>query len=86
MASDPSQPIIAGTAPFVTELSPGTYFWCACGRSEDQPWCDGSHAECEIEPIEVEITEEKRYALCVCKQSKKGWQCDGSHKECTPQP
>jgi CDGSH-type Zn-finger protein len=75
-----SQPEIASKSPAVMELEPGTYYWCACGRSADQPWCDGSHKACDIVPVAVEITEQKRYALCQCKHSTKGWMCDGSHK------
>lgn len=76
-----SEPKIAATSPAVLELEPGTYWWCACGRSADQPWCDGSHAECDIRPIEVVISEKKRYALCSCKHSATNPFCDGTHKK-----
>jgi CDGSH-type Zn-finger protein len=71
---------IAAKNPAVLELAPGTYTWCACGRSNNQPWCDGSHKGCGIDPIEVTITEHKRYALCQCKRSSKNPFCDGTHK------
>lgn len=75
-----SQPEIACKSPAVMELEPGTYWWCACGRSKSQPWCDGSHKECGMSPVEFVVTEAKRYALCQCKQSAKGSLCDGTHK------
>jgi len=79
-----SEPIIAGTKPIVTELEAGTYWWCACGRSANQPWCDGSHKGSGCEPMKVEVPETKRYALCVCKQTQNAPWCDGAHKACTP--
>ncbi len=62
------------------ELEPGTYYWCACGRSQAQPFCDGSHAGTGFEPQAFEITEKKLYSVCACKHSQKGWLCDGTHK------
>jgi CDGSH-type Zn-finger protein len=79
-----SEPVIADTKPAVLELEPGTYKWCKCGQSENQPWCDGSHGGTGFSPVEVTITEAKRYALCCCKQSANGAMCDGAHKKCTP--
>jgi len=70
---------IADLTPAVTELEPGTYWWCACGRSQNQPWCDGSHAGTGFEPMELSVTEKKRYALCRCKQTKGMPFCDGTH-------
>ncbi len=75
-----SEAKIAAREPAVLELAPGTYYWCACGRSADQPFCDGSHAETDIEPQAFELTEKKTVALCRCKQSKTPPFCDGSHK------
>ena len=72
---------IAGKKPIVTELEPGSYWWCQCGLSQDQPWCDGSHAGSGFAPIEVTIGEKKRYALCTCKQTAKGPFCDGAHSK-----
>ena len=77
--SDEPQPRCAGRAPIGLELEPGTYWWCACGRSQDQPWCDGSHADCGIAPRKLEITEKKKVFLCTCKQTANPPLCDGAH-------
>lgn len=74
-----ADPVISKTKPAVLDLAAGTYWWCRCGRSENQPWCDGSHQGTGIEPMEVEITEARRYALCQCKATDNQPFCDGSH-------
>ncbi len=74
-------PIVAQKAPYVLDLEPGTYYWCSCGKSSKQPFCDGSHKGTEFVPQKVEITETKKVALCGCKHSKNGAYCDGSHAD-----
>lgn len=76
-----SEPVIAKKGPFVVELEPGTYWWCTCGRSQSQPFCDGSHSGTDFAPKEVNITEKKKYGLCGCKHTKNAPFCDGAHKE-----
>lgn len=73
-------PTIADTKPVVGKLEPGTYFWCSCGKSENQPWCDGSHKGSGFAPVKVEITEERNYAMCTCKHTGNPPFCDGTHK------
>jgi len=75
------KPKIAQKAPYVLELEPGTYYWCACGKSSNQPFCDGSHKGSSFAPTKVEITEAKKVALCGCKHSSNGAFCDGTHQK-----
>lgn len=72
---------IAAKAPAILTLEPGTYYWCSCGRSNSQPFCDGSHKGTEFEPVVFEITRSKQEALCQCKQTATPPFCDGTHKE-----
>jgi CDGSH-type Zn-finger protein len=73
------KPVIAQRTPCVKEVGPGTVYWCQCGRSKKQPFCDGSHTGTEFAPLEVHFEEKKRVAFCGCKQTKKPPFCDGSH-------
>ena len=57
------KPRIAAKQPAVLSLDPGTYYWCQCGRSRDQPFCDGSHQGTGIEPVEFSLNEKKEIAL-----------------------
>ena len=74
------EPIVAQKGPFIKKVEPGTYFWCACGRSKSQPFCDGSHQGTGIGPHKVEVAVSKTLAWCGCKNSGTGVFCDGSHK------
>ncbi len=68
-------------APYVVELEPGTYWWCSCGKSQTQPFCDGSHKGSSFTPLEFNISEKKKYGLCGCKHSKTAPMCDGTHQD-----
>ncbi len=63
------------------EVEAGTYAWCACGRSQKQPYCDGSHGGTDFRPIIEKVAEKKKVAWCGCKQSAKAPFCDGSHSK-----
>ena len=72
-------PVIASKEPAVLQPEPGEYWWCSCGRSAEQPFCDGSHKGTGFSPERVEVTESRNIALCNCKHSAAGAFCDGSH-------
>ena len=73
--------VIADKKPLVFDIEPGTYYWCACGRSKKQPYCDGSHAGTGISPLPFKVEEKKRVALCLCKKTGNSPFCDGAHKD-----
>jgi len=75
-----NDPVIAQKSPYALDLKPGSYWWCACGRSPNQPFCDGSHKDTGITPIELKLTEKSKVWLCGCKHSHKRPHCDGTHK------
>jgi CDGSH iron-sulfur domain-containing protein 3 len=73
-------PHIADTRPTVLELDAGTYAFCTCGYSQNQPFCDGAHIGKGFVPQTVQLDQPKKIAFCLCKHSKAGHQCDGSHR------
>lgn len=74
------EPVIPQKAPYAVEVEPGTYWWCACGKSAKQPFCDGSHKGSEFSPVKTEIPEAKKVYFCGCKHSAGKPFCDGKHK------
>jgi CDGSH-type Zn-finger protein len=76
-----AEPEIAQKFPYAIELNPGTYWWCACGKSSNQPFCDGSHKGSEFSPEELVLTETTKVWLCGCKHTGNAPHCDGSHKQ-----
>ncbi len=74
-----NEPVIAAKQPSVMELEPGTYYWCSCGLSGNQPFCNGAHKGTGFTPMKVEITEKQRVALCDCKRTSNAPFCDGTH-------
>ena len=72
---------IAKREPAAVNVEAGkTYFWCACGRSKNQPFCDGSHKGSEFSPVKFEATASETKYFCQCKQTNNRPFCDGSHK------
>ncbi|HJL61001.1 MAG TPA: CDGSH iron-sulfur domain-containing protein [Pseudomonadales bacterium] len=92
-----TEPVVAQKAPYGVEVESGkTYFWCACGKSSKQPFCDGSHSNgshsngshsdgsethSEFAPMKFEAEESKLLYFCGCKASQNKPFCDGSHKK-----
>lgn len=75
------EPDVGGKTPIVGELAAGEYWWCACGKSKNQPYCDGSHAGTSFEPQRFELKEAKKCALCTCKRTATMPFCDGAHSK-----
>ena len=75
-----AEPQVADTKPKVLSLEPGSYWWCACGLSKNQPSCDGSHKVTDLKPVNFSLAERKQVALCMCKQTGSKPYCDGTHK------
>ena len=73
-------PKIAQKAPIPVDVTAGkTYFWCTCGQSANQPFCDGSHKETSFTPMKYEAAEDKKLFFCCCKATSNAPLCDGSH-------
>lgn len=67
--------------PISVDLKKGeSYYWCQCGQSKAQPFCDGSHEGYFCEPLLVTVPEDATKKLCTCKESKNKPYCDGTHK------
>ncbi len=75
-----SDPVVVAKKPLVLELDPETYHWCACGRSREQPYCDGSHKGTGITPVTFKAESREKVWLCQCRHTKTPPYCDGSHK------
>ena len=76
-----ASPNIARKSPFKAELEARkAYWWCACGRSKNQPFCDGSHKGSEFSPVKYDATETKTVFFCGCKHTGGKPFCDGTHK------
>ena len=75
------KPVVAQKSPYAVDVVEGqTYYWCSCGKSKNQPFCDGSHQGSEFTPKQFVATESKTVHFCGCKHSKNGVLCDGSHR------
>lgn len=74
-------PEIAARTPFAFNVEKGKdYYWCSCGKSKTQPFCDGSHKGSEFAPTKYTAEESKTVYFCGCKHSANGALCDGTHK------
>ena len=76
------EPVIAQKSPYPVEVEAGkTYFWCVCGRSEKQPFCDGSHKGTRFAPMKHMAEKDGKLFFCGCKATSKAPLCDGSHSK-----
>lgn len=76
------KPIRAGDGPIMVNLEKEKdYYWCACGKSSNQPFCDGSHKGSEFSPVKFRVEEDVTKALCSCKGTQNAPYCDGSHRK-----
>ena len=74
--------VIAQKAPYGVDVEEGkTYYWCACGRSKNQPFCDGSHQGTGIEPVAYKAEKTEKAWLCGCKKTGGPPHCDGTHNK-----
>ncbi|VAV87667.1 Glutamate synthase [NADPH] large chain [hydrothermal vent metagenome] len=75
-----SKPTVAKKGPYVVDVEEGkSYFWCACGMSKNQPFCDGSHKDTDMVPVKWTAERSGKKGFCGCKATKGQPMCDGSH-------
>lgn len=75
------KPNIPQKQPYLLDLEAGTYWWCACGQSKNQPFCDGSHKGSGFNPVKTVLETSKKVALCGCKHTHGAPFCDGTHRK-----
>ena len=76
-----NKPVVASKTPLAVAVEKGKdYYWCSCGRSSAQPFCNGAHKGTEFTPQKFTATESKTVYFCACKQTKGAPLCDGAHK------
>ena len=76
------KPHIAQKSPYALEVTAGkSYYWCSCGQSKNQPFCDGSHQSTAFTPVSFIAEKTETVYLCGCKHSANGVFCDGSHNK-----
>ncbi len=77
-----SEIISPQNAPYAVDVEAGKeYYWCACGRSKNQPFCDGSHQGTDFQPVEFTAEKTETVYLCGCKKTGSVPFCDGSHNK-----
>jgi CDGSH-type Zn-finger protein len=80
-----TEPQVGGRRPIAVNVEAGqSYWWCACGRSQSQPFCDGSHKGTDFTPVEFKPEKSEETWFCACKRTRTRPLCDGSHKTLAP--
>ena len=75
-----SEPESPQNAPYAIDVEAGeTYYWCACGKSNNQPFCDGSHKGSDFNPVAYTADKSEKVYFCGCKKSSNAPLCDGTH-------
>ena len=75
-------PVRASNTPYAIDVEAGkSYWWCACGKSAKQPFCDGAHKAIGMAPVKYDATESKKVFFCGCKATAKQPMCDGTHSK-----
>lgn len=76
------KPNIPQKTPYAVEVEAGkSYYWCACGKSKNQPFCDGTHQGSPFSPVAYKADENKTVYFCGCKHSANQPFCDGAHSK-----
>ena len=76
-----SDSVVAQTSPYAIDVKEGEkYAWCTCGRSSNQPLCDGTHKDFGFKPLLHVAEKDETIHMCGCKTTKNPPYCDGSHK------
>ena len=80
--NEADQPLSPQKKPYAVPVEAGKkYFWCACGRSKNQPFCDGSHSGTVFRPIQFAAEKNETVHFCGCKATKNRPRCDGTHSK-----
>jgi CDGSH-type Zn-finger protein len=75
-----AEAIVAQKSPYPVAVEAGkSYYWCACGKSASQPFCDGSHKGSEFAPVQFKADTDKTVYFCGCKATANAPLCDGRH-------
>jgi CDGSH-type Zn-finger protein len=75
-------PVVAKAGAYPVEVEEGkTYYWCSCGLSQKQPFCDGEHKGTGMKAVAFTAEKSETIYFCGCKQSQRQERCDGSHKK-----
>ena len=77
-----TEPVRVSNTTYAIDVEAGkSYWWCACGKSAKQPFCDGAHKDTDITPFKYDATDSKKVFFCGCKATAKQPMCDGTHSK-----